>query len=285
MRGILKKHKLFVALIIFLIGSVYFYIWQNNSIVITRFEQADEGIPSEFDGFTIAHVSDLHNKEFGPQQEDIAEKVKSISPDMIVITGDLVDRRNYNLEVAMDFVEKALEIAPVYYVSGNHEAWSGKYELIKSRLTAAGVIVLDNEKAELKKGGSSIQILGLYDPDFLTSDYFEGTDTSVMEAQLREWSADDGYKILLSHRPELFDLYGENSMDLVFSGHAHGGQFRIPGIGGFIAPDQGFFPKYCGGRYDEDGTCMFVSRGLGNSVIPARLFNRPEIITVVLKAD
>jgi len=283
-RKIQKKYKLFVSLIIFT-GALFFCIWQNNSIMITRFEYADEGIPSEFDGFTIVHVSDLHNKEFGPQQEDIVEKVKSISPDIIVITGDLVDRRKYNLEVAMDFVEKASEVAPVYFVSGNHEAWSGKYDLIKSRLTAAGVIVLDNEKTELIKGNSSIRILGLSDPDFLTSEYLNGTDTSEMEAQLCGWSAGNDFNILLSHRPELFDLYSENGMDLVFSGHAHGGQFGIPGIGGLVAPDQGFFPKYYGGRYSNFSTCMFVSRGLGNSIIPIRLFNRPEIIAVVLEAD
>ena len=259
-------------------------IWQNNSMAITKFEYFNEKIPSEFDDFTIAHISDLHNKKFGEDQIKILNKVKSASPDIIVITGDLIDRRRYDLETAMIFIMGAIDIGPVYYVSGNHEAWSGKFSSIKESLIDTGVNIIDNTEIELFKGKSSINILGVSDPDFFTSDYLEGTNTTEMTQKLNQWSTDNDFKILLSHRPELFDLYCDNNMDLIFTGHAHGGQFRIPFVGGLIAPDQGLFPQFTSGSYHKNSSTMFVSRGLGNSIVPIRIFNRPEIVVVTLKS-
>lgn len=119
----------------------------------------------------------------------------------------------------------------------------------------------------------------------MTSGYIDGTNTSELESNLKSWSNDSVFKILLSHRPELFDIYKAYNMDMVFSGHAHGGQLRIPFLGGLIAPNQGFFPKYSSGLYEDENTTMFVSRGLGNSIIPIRLGNRPQLIKVILKSD
>ena len=272
----------FCAIVV--IGLILFCYWQNNHIVITGAKYSNPRIPKEFAGYVIAHISDLHNKEFGKKQEKLLNKLKRTSPDIIVITGDLVDRRKYDLNKAMRFVKGAVKIAPVYYVSGNHEAWSNQYETIRSRLEEAGVQVLDDSAAELLIGGSSIRLLGLSDPDFLTSRYRDGTDTSRVEECLRQWSGEEGFQILLSHRPELFDRYAEYPVDLVFSGHAHGGQFRLPFVRrGLIAPDQGLFPKYTSGSYTKNGTTMFVSRGLGNSILPIRIFNRPEIVVVSLE--
>lgn len=278
-----KKLKIVLTITIFFLGSIIFCIYENNSIVITKSNFSSKKITSDFDGFTIAQISDLHNKSFGNDQAKILNKLKSISPDIIVVTGDLIDRRKYNLDIAMTFISGAVKIAPVYYVSGNHEAWSGNFPLIKKNLEEAGVNILDDIAVELTKGKTSINIVGLSDPDFLTSDYIEGTNTSKTIEQLKQWSMGKNFKILLSHRPELFDLYSENSMDLVFTGHAHGGQIRIPFIGGLIAPDQGIFPKYSSGSYSKDSTTMFVSRGLGNSIFPVRVFNRPEIVVVTLR--
>lgn len=278
-----KKLKIVLTIIIFFLGSIIFCIYENNSIVITKSNFSSKKITSDFDGFTIAQISDLHNKSFGNDQAKILNKLKSISPDIIVVTGDLIDRRKYNLDIAMTFISGAVKIAPVYYVSGNHEAWSGNFPLIKKNLEEAGVNILDDIAVELTKGKTSINIVGLSDPDFLTSDYIEGTNTSKTIEQLKQWSMGKNFKILLSHRPELFDLYSENSMDLVFTGHAHGGQIRIPFIGGLIAPDQGIFPRYSSGSYIKGSTTMFVSRGLGNSIFPVRVFNRPEIVVVTLR--
>jgi len=262
-----------------LIGFVFY---QNNSIEKTFIEYTDERVPKAFNGFKIIHISDLHNKSFGKDQEKLLKKIKEEAPDIIVITGDLIDRRKYNLEVALTFVRGAVDISPVYYVSGNHEAWSAQYEKIKDELVSLNVEVLDDEKLSINKENSFIDIIGLKDPDFNTSSYLEGNDTLALEKNLRDLSNEDNFQILLSHRPELFNLYAEEKIDLIFSGHAHGGQFRLPFIGGVIAPDQGLFPEYTSGLYAKDKSTLIVSRGLGNSIIPIRFFNQPEIIVLTI---
>lgn len=276
------KSKLFIIGVIILIFIVFF-VWQNNDIVTTDVVYKNSNIPKEFEDFNIVQISDLHNKMFGKGQKKLLEKIVDAQPDIIVITGDLVDRRRYDLEKAIVFIEGAVEIAPVYYVSGNHEAWSGEYETIKSRLLSAGVNVLDDEKIDIVKNGSTIEVIGLKDPAFLTSSYVEGIDTLILQESLKSLTDEDKFQILLCHRPELFSIYVKNNIDLSFTGHAHGGQFRIPSLGGLVAPNQGFFPKYTSGSHTIDSSTMVVSRGLGNSIIPIRIFNRPEIIKVVLK--
>ncbi|MDW7659948.1 MAG: metallophosphoesterase [Bacillota bacterium] len=274
-----------IKIILVLVILIVFSVWQNNSITTTQIEISNSQIPDAFDEFTIVQISDLHNKVFRTNQSSLLKSVIEASPDIIVITGDLVDRRKYDLDDAMLFIDGAVRIAPVYFVSGNHEAWSGEYVEISKRLTSAGVVILDDIKVELKSNGEVIELLGLSDPDFLTSTYFEGTKYSSLKEHLSNLSDESVYQILLSHRPELFDLYVDHNIDLIFSGHAHGGQFRFPRAGGLIAPDQGLFPKYSSGSYKEEQSTMVVSRGLGNSIIPVRIFNRPEVVSVTLKSN
>lgn len=280
-----RLSKIIGIIILLILMIVCFSLWQNNTIVISQYDYVNSKIPSSFDGFKIAQISDLHNQNFGTNQSKLLDKLSLINPDIIFITGDLVDYRKYKTDGVMSFIDGAIDIAPIYYVSGNHEAWSNKYDDLKTKLLDAGVIVLDNQSIELSKENSSIILLGLSDPDFLTNDYFDGTDTSTMENQLSQWSNLNQFKILLSHRPELFHLYSDHQMDLIFTGHAHGGQIRLPLIKGLIAPDQGIFPKYTSGTYTKDLSTMFVSRGLGNSVFPIRIFNPPEIVVVCLKTS
>ena len=263
-----------------------FIYWQNNGITVTKSEYMNAKIPKDFHDYTIVQVSDLHNKRFGKNQSKLLSKLDSLSPDMIVVTGDLIDRRKFDLDVATEFISGALQIAPVYYVPGNHEAWSGEYAAIREALEDAGVTVLDNTKVTLTQGDGSMSILGVNDPAFLTPSYSaKPLDTSYMMEQLKEWCDSDDFKILLSHRPELLDLYARNNMDLIFTGHAHGGQIRLPFIGGILAPDQGLLPKYTSGRHVKDSSTMFVSRGLGNSIFPIRIGNLPEIVVVTLNAE
>ncbi|NLY46241.1 MAG: metallophosphoesterase [Tissierella sp.] len=264
------------------ISLTLFCIWQNNHIVISNFNYNNKNLPNEFDGFKIVHISDLHNKLFGKNQEYILKKINSTSPDIIVVTGDLIDRRRYDLETSLLFIEGAMEIAPIYYVSGNHEAWSGEYENIRKELISQGVVVLDDKKVELIRDKEKIEILGLTDPAFLTSSYSDKRNTSVLEKHLKIMKDDDIFQILLSHRPDLIDIYSREKIDMIFSGHAHGGQVRLPGIGGIVAPDQGFFPKYTSGSHTVENSTMYVSRGLGNSLVPIRIFNRPEVVVVTL---
>jgi uncharacterized protein len=280
-KPIMPRALLLILVLIFGI-SVYFF-WDNNQIATTEYGYSNSKIPAAFDGFTIAQVSDLHNKMFGENQEYILAKLRLVAPDIIVITGDIIDRRHYNLDAASSFVVGASKIAKVYYVTGNHEAWLDSFEITKTRLIEAGAIFMDDKEATITIENSSIKILGVSDPDFLTTTYDQGNDVTKMTQQLAKWSFDESFKILITHRPELFDLYAENNMDLVFAGHTHGGQIRIPFVGGVVAPDQGWFPKYTSGKYTQEASTMYVSRGLGNSIIPVRVNNRPEIVVVRLK--
>lgn len=264
---------------------ILFCIWQNNSIVITKSVYHNPQIPKEFDGYVIAQISDLHNKEFGSGQRPLLDRLESASPDLIVITGDLVDSRRYRLEPAMQFVNGAVKIAPVYYVSGNHESRLRQYPEIKSRLTDAGGHVLEDAAEKRSIGNSSIELLGLQDPAFADSDDADGDHTAELAGHLARWSSPDTFQILLCHRPELFSFYVEHHMDLVFTGHAHGGQIRLPFVGGLVAPGQGIFPRYTSGSYTRGATTMVVSRGLGNSLFPVRVFNRPEIVVVTLQSN
>ena len=266
-----------VIIFLILLSVIGFVLYQNNIIEKTYIEYSSGRVPEAFNGYKVVHISDLHNKRFGKNQEKLLKKIEEASPDIIVITGDLIDRRKYNLEVALSFVKGAVDIAPVYYVSGNHEAWSGKYEEIKDELISLNVQVLDDEKISIHRKDEFIDIIGLKDPDFHTS--------NDLEDQLMNLSEENNFQILLSHRPELINLYSKEKIDLIFSGHAHGGQFRLPFIGGIIAPDQGLFPEYTSGLYVKDKSTLIVSRGLGNSIIPLRLFNQPEIIVLTIKND
>ena len=279
-----KKFKLLIWISLIIV-FIAFCIWQNNSIVVSNFVYHNSKLPVDFNNNKIVHISDLHNKMFGEEQSKLLNQIENLSPDIVIVTGDLVDRRKFDLDTAMWFIKAAVKIAPTYYVSGNHEAWSGQYSQIKQQLNDVGVYIMDDTALDLSIGSSTIQLLGLSDPDFYTSDYLEGTDTSNLEEQLGQWSDSDKFQLLLTHRPELFDLYCENKIDLIFAGHAHGGQVRLPFIGGLFAPDQGLFPKYTSGRYSKRSSTMYVSRGLGNSIAPIRVFNRPEIVVVTLKRD
>ncbi len=284
MRKTMGLKKLLVVLIMAVALSGYFY-WQNNGLTVTRYHHSDPTIPAGFSGFSILQVSDLHNKTFGKNQEVLLGNIEVLDPDMILITGDLVDRRRYNLEKAMTFVKGAVALAPVYYAAGNHEAWSGRYAEIRNALQEAGVIVLDNSEVVLEKNGDVLHLLGLRDPAFLVSDYRKRWDVSKITEQLAAWQKLEGYKLLLAHRPDLFPLYAESRVNLVFSGHAHGGQIRLPLVGSIFAPNQGFFPEYTEGDYHYGMTTMYVSRGLGNSIFPLRVHNRPELVMVTLNQN
>ena len=196
----------------------------------------------------------------------------------------MIDSRKTNIAVALAFAKEAVKIAPCYYVSGNHEARVSEYQDLKTGLEAAGVTILDDIQVKIEVSGKSITVIGVDDPSF-SADYLTG-DAAVIDKKLSELAAEDpGFTILLSHRPELFDTYVDHDIDLVLSGHAHGGQFRLPLIGGLVAPNQGLFPKYDAGLYSEEYTNMIVSCGLGNSIIPFRFNNRPEVVLIELKSQ
>ncbi|MDM5427848.1 MULTISPECIES: metallophosphoesterase [Bacillus] len=277
-----KKTKRIILIIGILVGISIFLYLQNNLISITEVKITSSKIPSSFKGYKILQISDLHNKKFGDNQDVLIQKVKSINPDIIAITGDLIDSKSYDAEMSMQVIRELVKEYPVYFVTGNHEKWSGKYNSLEKKLKKQHVTVLRNEHVIIQKGGHEINLLGIDDPEFNTGDIDEGSIVKDAIVKAKIETQPDRYNVLLSHRPEFLEEYAEEKVDLVLSGHAHGGQVRLPFIGGLVAPNQGILPKYTAGLYEQQNTSMMVSRGLGNSIIPQRVFNRPEIVVVQL---
>lgn len=277
-----KRIRLSVLLLLLLLGSLWI-LWGNITVKTTYIQIHDSHIPTSFDGFRIAQISDLHNAEFGANNSKLIQILTTEQPDMIVLTGDLVDSSHTDLDIAISFVQQAVTIAPCYYVTGNHEAWLGsKYNELEAQLRTCGVEVLRNQSVMIQQGNQSIQLIGIDDPDFSIQDPLFHSSDSVIYTTLQEVDISDGYSILLSHRPEAFEVYVDHHINLALCGHAHGGQFRLPFVGGIVAPNQGLFPKYDAGLYSEGMTNMVVSRGIGNSIIPVRVNNRPEVVIVSL---
>lgn len=282
----MKKYKTFLILGTILTLFLIFLIWGNDSIEITELSYDSKKIPIDFEGFTIVQISDLHNKRFGKQQSSLLNKIQSLNPDIIILTGDLVDSSYTDLESVKEFILPATAICPVYYVTGNHEAWIDQYAQLETVLTNASVILMDNRKIELTRNQSKVELYGISDPLMLSSTASEEELRKMVTTKLKDLSHKSNpntLKILLSHRPGLLDIFSDTEMDLVFSGHVHGGQFRLPFLGGLIGPNKKILPKFTSGFYYQGNTTMVVSRGLGNSAIPIRFLNRPEIISLTLK--
>ena len=256
-------------------------VWENTAVQLHRITVADD-IPDAFDGFTFAHISDLHNAQFGQEQERLVRLLREAQADAVVVTGDVIDKRRPGMQNALSFFAQAIRLAPVYYVPGNHEAVSAEYPALRRVLEEMGVEILEDRALPLVRGGNAITLAGVSDPVFTTAD--PERNSMLMAHKLEDVLPKAGcYTVLLSHRPELFGVYRAAGINLTFAGHAHGGQFRLPWGQGIIAPNQGLFPKYTQGLHAEEGGKMVVSRGLGNSSVPIRLNNRPEVVAVTLK--
>ena len=266
-----KNIKLAITLSIVIV-IILFCNFQNKHLETTHYTYAAEQLDADLEGYRIVQISDLHNAKFGKNNQKLVDRIRECEPDMIVLTGDLVDSNHTNVDRAVQFVDEIVKICPVYYVTGNHEYWLEKseYDELMDGLIGAGVVILDDQVVEISMGDAKFRLVGLDDKSLA-----DGT----LEALL---SDEKELTVVLAHEPQYFARYAGTGVDLVLSGHAHGGQFRLPFVGGIVAPDQEFLPEYTAGEYYMDGTEMIVSRGLGNSVIPARLFNYPEIVCVEL---
>ena len=265
-------------------AAAVWLLWGNSALMTSTHSVTSPRLPAGFEGFRIAQVSDLHNAEFGEGNRKLLDALEQAQPDIIVMTGDIVDSRNTKPEISLAFAAEAVNIAPCYFITGNHEARVDHIGF-PEQLRSLGVTVLRQEAVILERNGDTITLMGVDDPTFEV-DYMTGDCRPVLTAALEALTAEkQGYTILLSHRPELFELYRDFGLDLVFSGHAHGGQFRLPLVGGIIAPNQGFFPRYDAGIFTEGNTTMVVSRGLGPSIIPLRINNRPELVVAELHRE
>ncbi|WP_157950075.1 metallophosphoesterase [Vallitalea okinawensis] len=266
-----NKKVILGIIILFLLAISIFLYTSNNWIENTRYIISS---PKIEDPITVVHLSDLHGKQFGENNSRLMKNIVKENPDIIVFTGDLIDAvRNENIEESVEFLQQVSQFAPIYYIRGNHEFNSSRYQEIMNKLNEVKgeLYILDGDYINITLKEQKISILGL-----------DRDKEGVMEKFLSE----DGYKIILDHYSENF-LENANlsqlDCDLVLTGHAHGGQWRLPIIGGVYSPGQGINPKYYQGMFEANGSTQIISRGLGNSIFPLRLFNRPEVITIVIE--
>lgn len=294
------KKKYWFLIWAVLIASVCWNVYWNGTIVMHTYTHEGRDVPESFDGFRIVQLTDIHSVRSEKQGQLILEKTAGQEPDIICITGDLVDSRYYGEHGikgearTLKLLEELTKLAPVYFVYGNHEMIlldDPERNAFKTAVEKLGIQIINNEthKITLEKGDDEIYIAGIQDPSTLYKDYryaYLDNNAERMEAMLdvvTEEIHGEDFVLLLSHRPEYLEMYDQYPVDLCLTGHAHGGQFRIPFIGGVYAPGQGFFPKYTTGVYATADMEMYVGTGIGNSAIPVRIFNPPEILAITLK--
>lgn len=233
-------------------------------------------------GVRIALISDHHSSNYGKDQQELMQAIRTQQSDLIVLTGDIFDDAPPH-DNALTLLQQIGAEYPCFYAAGNHEFWSGEINVLKEKIRACGITVLEGSGERVRIKGQELYICGVDDPECSkhTGEGIDDWDTQLQRC--REGLPQGIYSILLSHRPELVAQYQNSGFDLVLAGHAHGGQVRIPGIlNGLFSPGEGFFPKYAGGRYElEGGVTMIVSRGLAKSALP-RVFNPPELAVIEL---
>lgn len=278
------KKYLHAFFLVLLFPLAPFHRRLNDRLQTTRYTVRSRSLPSAFDGFRIVQISDLHNKSFGKACDNPVSAAKRENPDLIIITGDLIDSNRTDVDSALRTVRGLLTISPVYYVTGNHEAKTKEYVRLKEELRREGVILADGKRFEIERNGQKITLYGLGEYRFTCRGLSEDERNARLKKELKELRRGEDFSVLLSHHPELFELYADSRFDLIFCGHAHGGQIRIAEKGLF-APDQGFLPHYTSGIYTKENSRMVVSRGLGNSAFPYRINNPPEITSVRLEKE
>lgn len=266
---------IFITILIFLV----YILFENANPVVDRYT-IDASLPNSIKKLNILHISDLHNYRFGVNQSRIKKLLKN-NYDLVFITGDIIDRRYVGYDNAMDLVD--LLNGDKFFVTGNHEKGYKDYNILREILTQKGVKILENEIVNYK----GIDILGIEDPsEYLTiNKKVKKNNRKEIEENLEMLTekSKNKFKILLIHRPEFFDLYVKYKIDLIFSGHTHGGQARIFNKGVFSS-DQGLFGEFCGGVFKRKTSTMYNSRGLGNNFpFTKRVFNRPQIIELEVK--
>ena len=253
-------------LTLLVLAAALFIRWDNTALQVTRFDPVFAGLPAGFDGCRLVVLSDLHGGEFGRGNEELLAAVAETAPDYIFYLGD---------------PEGLGAIAPLYYVTGNHEWAVGDVPELKERLEACGARVLSNEFVTLERNGDTVVLAGIDDPNGYAD---QKTPEQVAAEVYAAWG--DPFWLLLAHRNNHFaDQYSRLGADLVLSGHGHGGIIRLPFTDGLLSVDRTFFPSYTAGLYEENGSALFVTRGLGNSGPTFRLFNRPEIAVVTLRSS
>ena len=276
-----RSHRLRNFLLLCILCAV-FLRWSNHSLQVESFTFTSPRLPAGFDGTTIVQLSDLHGAQFGEDNEKLLDQVRKANPDFIFLTGDLQDRyrqtpRSYSVALG----HACAEIAPTYFITGNHEWAFPDIRELKRELSQVGVTVLTNEYVPLTRNGDSILLAGIDDPN----GFADQKTPEELAAELKAANP-DAFWFLLAHRNNYFEKnYSRLGADLVISGHGHGGLIRLPFTDGLVSVERSFFPSYTAGFYEANGAKVFVSRGLGNSGKTFRLFNRPEMVILTLKRE
>lgn len=268
-----KKHWWILPVLAILV--ILTLIALNERLILRTYTVVSPKLTAEV---RLAVVTDFHSSD---NADDVVAMVASYAPDAVLLVGDLFDDDTANrpTERTLSLMRQLSALYPCYYVSGNHEAWTGEMDALYQQTEEAGVTVLRMSSGVLTVRGQRIALCGIPDPYEMVFSGAPDTEEQLRQALEDVDSAD--FTVLLAHRPELLAKYAQFPLDLVVSGHAHGGQVRIPGVlNGLYAPNQGWFPKLAGGAYTQDGTTLIVSRGLAVRTRLPRIFNRPEVVLV-----
>ncbi len=278
--SIKKLNRLLIFLIVLAVLAVaaFFALWQR--LTVSRFELSFADLPDAFDGFRIVQITDLHCERFGEGQRELCDKIASLEPDILVITGDMLDQDLLDPEPTRELCAAFAGKIPMYAVTGNHDLWVARSEFRKllDIYEEYGVTLLRGGAAEITRGGETIYLHGEDDPAHWGSD----TVGYLTENPISVTPVENAFNILLYHRANAFPALSSLGFDLVIAGHMHGGQVRLPFVGGLVSPTREYFPDYTAGLYAENGTQMIVGRGLGNAVSVPRDFNPPELVLITL---
>jgi predicted MPP superfamily phosphohydrolase len=275
---------LIAAVAVVLIAAL---VASNTWLQATTYQVSSARIPPAFDGYCVVQISDLHDARFGKGQARLLRKVRAAHPDLIAVTGDLDGADWRRAANSLELVRGLPGLAPVYFVTGNHEVYTRDAKGLVSFLEAKGVCVLRSASVPIERSGQAIELAGIDDLEaFGAARSWSRTLSAWRQelAGLRQRIQPDRYTVLLSHRPEFIRDYAKAGFDLVLAGHAHGGLVRIPFVGPLYAPGQGKLPRYTSGMHVLGGTTLVVSRGLGRGMTPLRFLNRPEVVIVRLKS-
>ena len=274
------NRKLLALAPIFVASSI---IRQNKKLKVRKTTLKFDKLPQAFDNYKIAQVSDIHCDRVGHSDLSFIKKIKDFNPDIIVITGDVLDSYNNDMDIAYNILSQLAIIAPCYFVSGNHELrLPEEYEQLINIMKKLNITYMNNSNLLITKNNESINLVGVEDYNFFKNEDKLNHRANFIKT-LEELYSPNHFNILLSHRPEKFPIYADLKYELIFSGHAHGGQWRVPFVGGIFSPSQGFFPKYTNGNYVLEDSTIIVSQGLGNSSFPIRINNRIELVLATLK--
>jgi len=265
--------KIFAAL---LFVCVLLLADSKYRLTVTEYRLEASHLPEQFDGFTIVQLSDLHGAQYGENNRRLAKQVADLSPDLIALTGDYIERPE-DIPVTETLILQLKEIAPVYFTSGNHDWASGAIKELKQAVTDCGGVYLSNESIELERNRETILLVGVEDPN-------SRADMVHPDRLLEQIAAKhpEKYIILLAHRNDFVTKYPALPCDVIFTGHGHGGVIRLPVLGGLIGTDRNLLPKYDAGLFQSGRYTMVVSRGLGDAPLIPRFLNNPEIVSVTL---